>query len=134
MSKKTDLQTALTEKGIEFPEDATIADLQALLEGPKSIVPKRYKKKYAAHGGSCGDEMAGALKSAVAGEKGKTDVKALESVMAQNGLPKNSWSGLNIGQRRMNLGNVLRSRIKRGEEVTVGTEVWNEGGTEEAAA
>ena len=127
MTTKAQLQEQLTEKGIAFPEDATKSDLEALLSVKKSIVPENYKARYKAHGGNCGDDMAEVLNDAVKDEKGKVVVSALEDVMAANGIEKSKWAERNIGQRRMNLGNVLRSRIKNGTAVTVGETVWNEG-------
>ena len=131
MSKKTELQAKLTEAEIDFPADATNAQLEALLAGPKSIVPKVFKDRYKKQGGNCGDELADAMNSTVKGEKGKIDGTKLAAVMAQNGVEKGRWSNLNVGQRRMNLGNVLRARIKRGEAVTVGETEWS--ASEEAA-
>lgn len=141
MANKTEIKAALADLDIEFDEKATKADLAELLaensedEGPvaKSIVPEGFKAKYKAFGGSCGDEMAGVLGETVKGEKGKVDIAALEEVMAENGIDIDRWSNLNVGQRRMNLGNVLRARVKRGETVTIGSETWNEDAKTEAA-
>lgn len=141
MTTKTEIKAALADLDIEFDEKATKAELAELLaensedEGTatKSIVPTGFKDKYKAFGGSCGDEMAGVLAETVKGEKGKVDIAALEEVMAQNGIDTDRWSNLNVGQRRMNLGNVLRARVKRGESVTIGSEAWNEESETEAA-
>ena len=100
----------------------------------KSIVPPKYKVKYKEFGGTCGDDMATVLKNAVKGDGNRVDVTALETVMVENGLDSDKWGTQNVGQRRMNLGNVLRARIKRGEFVQVGTEKWNETVPEEATA
>lgn len=141
MANKTEIKNSLADLGIEFDEKATKAELAELLaentdeEGPvtKSIVPDGFKAKYKAFGGSCGDEMAGVLADTVKTDKGKVDVTALEEVMAQNGIDTDRWSNLNIGQRRMNLGNVLRARVKRGESVAIGGENWNEEAEAEVA-
>jgi len=103
----------------------------------KSIVPKNYKELYG-KAGNCGDELAAALKEAVAhdaGKDGKTpkgiDEKKMAAVAKANSIDMGRWSGLNIGQQRMNLGNVLRNRLKRGEFVQVGDDKWNEGSVAE---
>lgn len=129
---KTELQAKLTDADIEFDPKVTKAQLAELLadaEGetssPKSIVPEGFKAQYKAHGGSCGDEMAGVFADTVKGEKGKIDVSKLREVMAQNGIDTDRWSNLNVGQRRMNLGNVLRAKAKRSEYVVIGATEWN---------
>jgi len=138
--KKTDIAAKLTELEVEFDEKATKAELEAILAehteeatGPKSIVPLDYKAKYKAFGGTCGDEMAEVLTEAVRGESGKVDQKLLENVMAQNNIERGRWNDRNVGQRRMNLGNVLRARIKRGEFVQVGEHTWNKEAAEAVA-
>lgn len=138
--KKTELQNALKAAKVEFAEDATNKVLQALFDAiedePKigaSIVPDAYKKKYGKLG-NCGDDMAGVLTAATTDEKGKTVPSKLVAVMSENGLDTSRWEKLNIGQRRMNLGNVLRSRIKRGEFVTVAGTDWNTDTVEKAVA
>lgn len=141
MANKTEIKAALADLDITFDDKATKAELAALLaensdgEAPetKSIVPDGFKSKYKAFGGSCGDEMAEVLGKTVKTDKGKVDVTALEEVMAQNDIDTDRWSNLNIGQRRMNLGNVLRARVKRGESVTIGSETWNEDAETKAA-
>lgn len=132
MSKKSDLQFRATELDLEFTDKSTVAELTALIadsegesEGPKSIVPEGFKAKYKSHGGSCGDDMAEVFGETVKDEKGKIDVTKLEEVMAQNGIDTDRWSNLNVGQRRMNLGNVLRAKVKRGEFVEIGSTDWN---------
>ena len=129
---KTQLTAKLTELDSEFDPKATkaqlvevLADAEGEAEGPKSIVPEGFKAQYKAHGGSCGDEMAGVFADTVKGEKGKIDVSKLEEVMAQNGIETDRWSNLNVGQRRMNLGNVLRAKAKRSEYVAIGSTEWN---------
>jgi hypothetical protein len=38
----------------------------------------------------------------------------------ENGLDLAKWAHLNPGQQRMNLGNVLRARLRRDEPVQIG--------------
>ncbi len=133
---KTELQSALTKAGVEFENDATKKTLQALLNNvevgetedePKvgaSIVPNKYKTIYG-KSGNCGDDLASVLTAATTDEKGKTTPSKLVEIMSENGLDTSRWENLNIGQRRMNLGNVLRSRLKRGEHVSIAGTEWN---------
>jgi hypothetical protein len=89
-----------------------------------SIVPKRYKDQYAAHDGLCGDELSFRLTEAVSAQdkEGRriVDPAKLRAVAARNGIDIDArWGSRNVGQQRMNLGNVLRARQKRGEAVDI---------------
>ena len=84
-----------------------------------SVVPGDYQEAYKQHGGTCGDDMANALKEAVC-KDGRTDVKLMVKVAQDNGIDLNRWSHLNVGQIRMNLGNVLRNMVRKGHGVKVG--------------
>lgn len=96
----------------------------------KSIVPAKYKKQYGKEG-SCGDELSDALKEATATKDG-TSQEAVVRIGDQNGIDVlGKWGHLNLGQMRMNLGNVLRARLKRGEFVQVDEKRWE--AVEEAA-
>jgi len=152
MTTKKALQAQLAELEIEFPADATKTALEALVAGisvedgeeetPKvssSAVPEKYKKQYG-KGQNCGDEMAAVFASTVKTE-GKVDKKALYKVGDQNGIDvADRWGAgrkegpLNLGMQRMNLGNVLRSRVKNGGFVTIGESSWGKEATEEAVA
>lgn len=93
----------------------------------KSIVPLKFKERYKANDGNCGDGMASAFDAAVKDGKGKTDPELLAKVAAANGIDlAGRWGKLNLGQQRMNLGNVLRTRARKGETVTIGETVFNE--------
>lgn len=73
------------------------------------VVPPEFRKEYAAHGGNNGDDIAALLKDADLG-----------AVATANGIDLNRWAGKNHGMVRMNLGNVLRGMVRRGEKVTIG--------------
>ncbi len=90
----------------------------------RSVVPDSYKTRYRQETGqdNCGDDVAEVLKG-----------HDVYEVMAQNGIPTDRWEGRNPGMVRMNLGNVLRGRVKRGEYVAVGSYVWNKDAKPEAA-
>ncbi len=72
------------------------------------VVPAEFRKEYAAHGGNNGDDIAALLKEA-----------NLAEVAKANGIDLNRWAGRNNGMVRMNLGNVLRGMIRRGEKVII---------------
>ena len=118
------LTEALVEHGLAVPVPATRASLLAALQNSgvvvvlmtNSIVPLAKKAQYQANGGSCGDEMAAAFAAC--------DPSEWSLVAKANGVDFGRWSHLNNGQQRMNLGNVLRGKLRRGETVTVGEETF----------
>lgn len=99
-----------------------------------SIVPEKYRLIYGAPQ-NCGDAIAVALSAHVtlprATKKdadGGLDRAKLYAVAQQNGLidKYEAWleRDLNGGLLRMNTSNVLRGMNRRGEEVTIGEQVW----------
>lgn len=99
-----------------------------------SIVPEKYRVLYGA-AQNCGDEMALELTAYVtlsrASKKnpdGGLDLIRLREVAAANGisdaLAKWEGRGLNGGLLRMNVSNVLRGMLRRGEQVSVGQRTW----------
>ena len=99
---------------------------------PATIVPPKYKAIYAQFHDSCGDELAeylrGYLTTKAQAANGKS-YDALDEVMwaqvaTQNDIDSGRWSHLNNGQKRMNLGNVLRGKIRKGTDVVVGDRVF----------
>lgn len=129
------LKLALTAANVDFPAKAKTPTLQKLAEANDiptteevelrgSIVPDHYKKLYGKEQNN-GDELAQALKDHLTDKQGNCDVAALEACMIANGIEGGRWLHLNVGQRRMNFGNVLRGRLKNGEHVVVGSDEWN---------
>lgn len=117
--------------------DAPAVDATNVPEGeqPKvrrSIVPGKFKDKYKAHGGSCGDDMALELKAATttrnADKREVLDIPALKVIAAANGLDGvldgYIAKALNNGQLRMNIGNRLRGLLKAGTDVTIGKRLF----------
>lgn len=92
-----------------------------------SIVPQKYREIYGA-AQNCGDEMALALTAYVTDAEGELILENLREVAAANDiddrLAKWEYKGLNGGLLRMNTGNVLRGKLRRGEQVAVGTKMW----------
>jgi len=92
-----------------------------------SIVPQKYREIYGA-AQNCGDAMALALTGYVTDAEGDLIIENLREVAAANDiddrLAKWEGKGLNGGLLRMNTGNVLRGKLRRGEEVAVGDQIW----------
>jgi hypothetical protein len=87
----------------------------------KSVVPAAYKAQYKERGDatSCGDNVASKLKAAILDKKaGGMSLAKLAKIGKLNDVDvAEKWGHLNPGMRRMNLGNVLRAKAKRGEKV-----------------
>lgn len=136
-----EIKSALNTAGVVFNKRHGLAKLTALaaehgLDTTKarvsnSIVPEKFKKRYGKDH-NCGDELASVMRDACNDKKGKCDERKLAEVMAQNSIAGDRWAGLNLGQQRMNLGNVLRNRLKNGEFVQVGEIKFNDGAAEDA--
>tara|TARA_R100000149_G_C5732904_1_gene50769 strand:+ start:49 stop:378 length:330 start_codon:yes stop_codon:yes gene_type:complete len=84
------------------------------------IIEKQFFDKYG-RSGSCGDEISTVLSEFLRDEHtGKTNMKRLNQVADDNGIDLKRWSHLNMGHLRMNLGNVLRGKIRSGAKVIIG--------------
>jgi hypothetical protein len=105
------------------------------------VFSEEYKAKYAQHGQSCGDDVAGILKEEVTiqvprinkegkktGTKDSCSMSEMKNIAKANELGSRleGWLDLNIGHIRMVLGNALRARINRGEKVVIGKKTWKE--------
>lgn len=80
------------------------------------VVPASYKRKYG-KAQTCGDSVAQHLV--------QRDIVYLTDVAEANGIDIKRWAHCQYGQVVMNLGNVLRGMIKRGDYVVIGTDEWN---------
>jgi len=84
-----------------------------------SVIPDTYRHQYGVEQ-SCNDDVAKRLTAKVTGADG-VDLEACREVAAANGIEDrlDGWltKELNPGMIRMNLGNVLRGKQRRGEEV-----------------
>ena len=107
------------------PEKNTAPEATDEQKVTKSVVPSKYKPKYG-KAGSVNDEIANALRDLVHMKDG-IDLAALTKEAKANGIDlAERWPGKNIGMLRMNLGNVLRGKVKRGEYVVIGDTKFNE--------
>ena len=108
----------------EADQEATLATLAAAIEEASrrkgSVVPNEYRYQYGVDQ-SCGDDVAKALTAKVTDPKTGVDLEACRVVAGANGVEDkfDAWldKGLNPGMVRMNLGNVLRGKARRGEPV-----------------
>lgn len=99
-----------------------------------SKVKQGYKEKYARNAlkHTCDDAFAYAFADATGKAKGPALLDLLVEIGTANDIDVEArWGHLqtrggtpNYGMMRMNLSNVLRSRAKKGEAVTVGEKVW----------
>ena len=96
----------------------------------RSVVPDKYKVRYG-KAGNCGDAFALALAEAAPTEGNQAE--ALRELATLNGVDFSRWDHCNIGQRRMNLGNVLRGKFRRGEPVRIGGQTFHQPKLAEAA-
>jgi hypothetical protein len=103
-------------------------------EAGGSIVPAKYRLKYGVTQ-RCGDDVAETLSGYVtlprAGKKdidGGLDRDRLREVAKANGLEARlddyEARELNGGLLRMNISNILRGMVRRGERVVIGKRVW----------
>lgn len=122
----------------DTPQEAFDAAMKADEKKTGTVVPLSYKEKYKAAGDptSCGDEVANAFKAHVTVGK-QMSPTMLRQVANENGLDSKldeyQDKNLNPGMQRMNIGNVLRGRAKRGEMVKVGETIWNMAGPVQAS-
>lgn len=99
-----------------------IAGQNGLMDSGKSKISAKKKAEYGKDQ-NCGDEMAEVLKTYCEGNV----VGSTIEIGHQNGIDVVAKYGhLNAGMMRMNLGNILRGRIKAGHKVVIGREIWNE--------
>jgi hypothetical protein len=106
---------------------ATEEELQALVAAAQarkgSVIPDDYRHQYGVHQ-NCGDGIAAKLREKavrVVGKQEYADLDVLAEIASQNGIGDrfDGWmaKGLNNGMVRMNLGNVLRGKARRGEAI-----------------
>lgn len=139
------LRAFLAAHGVEHPKGARRARLIAiareagLFGAHGDVVPAHHKARYGASQ-SCNDDIAEALAAFVRvphpTKPGKTviDEALMRQVAEANEVDLDRWAHLNIGMVRMNLGNVLRGKVKRGENAIVGLSEWNVDEDESAEA
>ena len=97
-------------------------------KNPRSIVPVSFKQVYKAFSGTCGDNVAMALKLATTtkNKDGRDclDVAALKRIARENKVDFTPYEKLNNGQKRMNVGNKLRGIIEQSGKVVIDGKVF----------
>lgn len=91
--------------------------------GGSSKVKPQYKAAYGKEE-NCGDAMAKAFKAVCDEYEDKAD--GVVVIAKANGIDLSRWEGKNPGMVRMNLGNVLRGMVKRGEKVKIGSKTYKQ--------
>lgn len=107
-------------------EDATEEEAEDSDSGSHSIIKNKYKSAYKPFKMSNGDEVAHQLAEFLKakGEDGKLRIDAdrLERFARNNGLWDERYARLNVGMRRLNVGNKLRAKLRKNPEWVVD---WN---------
>lgn len=120
-AKKAAIKPVVTE---EDEEAADLEDAEEEDQGPSgSIVRDKYRDKYRERGNpnNCGDDMAAQLE-VVLKSGDALDVDRLIALANLNGIDSEKYmTGTRgyIGRARMSIGNILRGRVRRGEEVVL---------------
>lgn len=113
------LVDGLEEGEFEALKAALLAAIEIAQTRRGSVIPDTYRHQYGVEQ-SCNDDVAKRLTAKVTGSDG-VDLEACREVAAANGIEDrlDGWlmKDLNPGMIRMNLGNVLRGKARRGEEV-----------------
>lgn len=91
-------------------------------EGPKSVVPSKYRQKYAeqGHARHCGDALARALNDRCLDEKGKFQLASFEAICKLNGVDLSKYNRTNkgwAGRLRMTGRNLLAKVVYEAEGV-----------------
>src|SRR5262249_15773454 len=110
----------------ETPDNGLLA-LQALADGTddqgeggweptsRSIVKARYRREYAKTDRHCNDDIAVTLREYLFDDE-VLNFRRLVEFAKENDCWKDEYARLNPGQIRMNVGNRLRNRIKKGHQ------------------
>ena len=88
------------------------------------IMGDGYRETYRPHNDSCGDDVAGALTEATMNGDGKVSLSALSDVAKANEIDPTKYNHLNNGMQRMNIGNCLRGRLRKGFDVVIGDKTF----------
>lgn len=97
-------------------------------EGTKSVISAKYKTKYKPNKDTCGDQLIQPVFDFLHPDGEDVDVKRLVKLGKDNGTDvmerwghlKTKHGAFNVGMARMNLVNVFRGKLRRGEDVVIG--------------
>ncbi|SFZ82893.1 hypothetical protein SAMN02983003_1335 [Devosia enhydra] len=98
------------------PRRGTASDGQQPVEAPapkpsRSVIKPDYKRDHKP------DDFAQQLSKAVADDNGRVDRVKLRALAEANGVWNPAYERLNVGQARMNVGNRLRAKARKGQAV-----------------
>jgi hypothetical protein len=82
-----------------------------------SVVKSEFRKRYAEHGGSVGDQLAARLRKHLEVADGGIDTARLRALAEANGVWQDRYDNLNPGLARMSCGNRLRALARRGTKI-----------------
>lgn len=89
-----------------------------------SIVKRVYKTRYKPHRNTCGDSLSDQIYQHVAREDESGEMRVDATLLRQFARANDCWvpayASLNIGQQRMNIGNRLRAKVRKGHVVAWG--------------
>jgi ribosomal protein L12E/L44/L45/RPP1/RPP2 len=105
-------------------EDEEEAEEEAEEGQSEEVVRRKYRMKYAETDNHCNDALAVAFHDATQVSTGVLPIVAIKQIAAANGVDLKRWEKHNPGMIRMNLGNVLRGKLRRGETVHVGKQTF----------
>ena len=111
---KAGLDEAITRKDSGVPAQS-IRDLLS----KNRIMDDGYRQTYRANNDSCGDDIASTLTEATVNGEGKVSIPNLYAIAADNDIDPAKYEHLNNGMQRMNIGNRLRGRLRKGLDVTI---------------
>lgn len=121
---KTKAKTAKTTKRVakakspkKNAKPAEILPLEKPAPRVGNVINKDWKAKAKTAGGGNGDKLDIEMRNAWLGAE--TPEAAFLALCDENGVDSGRWMHLNHGMRRMNLGNVLRGMLGRGEKVSI---------------
>lgn len=108
---------------------------------PKSVIAAKYKKRYQPNKDTCGDRLVAPVFEYTHPDGEDLDPKLLVKLGKDNGVDvMDRWGhiqrrggGWNTGMARMNLVNVLRGKLRRGEDVVIGSKTIKGDKVEKAA-
>lgn len=112
---------AEAEDELEGAEEGDDEEGEGEGEGGKSVVKKKYKTEYKPHKMTCGDDFASKVTSYITvphkGKKTRVDPVKLRKLAEANGVWEDRYCSLNPGMQRMNVGNRLRNKFNKKQEI-----------------
>lgn len=100
--------------------DGEDADEDGEEKPSKSIIKRKYRERYKPHDMTCGDNWAAKFSDAVTMLDDAGELKISPALLRDFAKANDCWvpayRSLNVGMQRMNIGNRLRAKIRKGHE------------------